>query len=62
MITLIISLTLVATASFFIIRNLIMKNEKLGQLYKFNTDIPAMKIPERSLFLLQEIGCKVTQN
>ena len=36
--------------------------DKLGQIYKFNTDIPAMKIPERSLFLLQEIGCKVTQN
>jgi len=29
MITLIISLTLVATASFFIIRNLILKNERL---------------------------------
>ena len=36
--------------------------EKLGQIYKFNTDIPAMKVPERSLFLLQEIGCKVSQN
>ena len=36
--------------------------EKLGQIYKFNTDIPAMKIPERSLFLLQEMGVKVTQN
>ena len=36
--------------------------DKLGQIYKFNTDIPAMKVQERSLFLLQEIGCKVTQN
>jgi hypothetical protein len=36
--------------------------EKLGQTYKFNTDIPSMKVPERTLFLLQEIGCKVTQN
>ena len=36
--------------------------DKLGQIYKFNTDIPAMKVPERSLFILQEIGCKVTQN
>tara|TARA_R110001606_G_scaffold102903_2_gene225544 strand:+ start:753 stop:1547 length:795 start_codon:yes stop_codon:yes gene_type:complete len=36
--------------------------DKLGQIYKFNTDIPAMKIPERSLFLLQEIGCKVSHN
>ena len=36
--------------------------DKLGQMYKFNTDIPAMKVPERSLFILQEIGCKVTQN
>ena len=36
--------------------------DKLGQIYKFNTDIPAMKIPERSLFLLQQIGCKVSQN
>ena len=36
--------------------------DKLGQVYKFNTDIPAMKIPERTLFLLQEIGVKVTQN
>ena len=36
--------------------------DKLGQIYKFNTDIPAMKIPERSLFLLQEIGVKVSQN
>ncbi|MBC8307216.1 MAG: hypothetical protein H8E55_67070 [Pelagibacterales bacterium] len=36
--------------------------DKLGMIYKFNTDIPAMKIPERSLFILQEIGCKVTQN
>ena len=36
--------------------------DKLGQVYKFNTDIPAMKVPERSLFILQEIGCKLTQN
>lgn len=36
--------------------------DKLGMIYKFNTDIPAMKVPERSLFILQEIGCKVTQN
>jgi hypothetical protein len=36
--------------------------DKLGQMYKFNTAIPAMKVPERSLFILQEIGCKVTQN
>ena len=36
--------------------------DKLGQVYKFNTDIPAMKIPERALFLLQQIGCKVSQN
>ena len=36
--------------------------DKLGMVYKFNTDIPAMKVPERSLFILQEIGCKVTQN
>ena len=36
--------------------------DKLGQIYKFNTDIPAMKVPERSLFLLQEIGCKVSQS
>ena len=36
--------------------------DKLGQIYKFNTSIPAMKVPERSLFILQEIGCKVTQN
>ena len=36
--------------------------DKLGQVYKFNTDIPAMKVPERSLFILQEIGCKITQN
>lgn len=36
--------------------------DKLGQIYKFNTNIPAMKVPERSLFILQEIGCKVTQN
>ena len=36
--------------------------DKLGQIYKFNTDIPAMKVPERSLFLLQEIGCKLSQS
>ena len=36
--------------------------DKLGQTYKFNTDIPAMKVSERSLFLLQEIGCKLSQN
>ena len=36
--------------------------DKLGMVYKFNTDIPAMKVPERSLFILQEIGCKLTQN
>ena len=36
--------------------------DKLGQVYKFNTDIPAMKTPERTLFLLQEMGVKVTQN
>lgn len=36
--------------------------DKLGQIYKFNTAIPAMKVPERSLFILQELGVKVTQN
>lgn len=36
--------------------------DKLGMIYKFNTNIPAMKVPERSLFLLQEIGVKVSQN
>lgn len=36
--------------------------DKLGQIYKFNTDIPAMKVAERSLFLLQSWGVKVTLN
>jgi hypothetical protein len=36
--------------------------DKLGQIYKFNTDIPAMKVAERSLFLLQNWGVRVTLN
>ena len=38
MITLIISLTLVATASFFIIRNLILKNERLEDFIASQSD------------------------
>jgi hypothetical protein len=36
--------------------------DKLGQVYKFNTEIPAMKVPERSLFILQSIGIKTSVN
>jgi hypothetical protein len=36
--------------------------DKLGAVYKCNTEIPAMKVPERSLFILQQIGVKTTVN
>ncbi len=36
--------------------------KNLGQVYKYNTNIPSMKVPDRSLFLLQSRGIKVTEN
>lgn len=36
--------------------------KNLGMVYKFNTEIPSMKVPERSLFILQTLGVKVTLN
>jgi hypothetical protein len=36
--------------------------DKLGMIYKPNTEIPAMKVPERSLFILQQMGVKVSVN
>lgn len=35
--------------------------DKLGEMYKTNTDIPFLTVPHRSLFLLQEFGVKLTQ-
>lgn len=37
-----------------------MKN--MGEMYKFNTDVPFASVPDRSLFLLQEHGIKYTFN
>lgn len=36
--------------------------DKLGQIYKYNEQIPPMKVPERSLYLLQNMGVKLTHN
>tara|TARA_R110000803_G_scaffold178951_1_gene241399 strand:- start:1732 stop:2550 length:819 start_codon:yes stop_codon:yes gene_type:complete len=36
--------------------------DKLGMTYKCNTEIPAMKVPERSLFILQQLGVKTSVN
>jgi len=34
--------------------------DKMGRLYKINPKIPFMKVPDRSLFLLQDFGVKYT--
>jgi len=36
--------------------------DKLGQLFKYNPTIANMKVPERSLFILQGRGIHVTEN
>lgn len=35
---------------------------KRGEIYKFNPNIPFMKVQDRSLYILQSIGVKVTEN
>ncbi|MBC8146935.1 MAG: hypothetical protein H8E98_02985 [Bacteroidetes bacterium] len=34
--------------------------DKMGRLYKINPNIPFMKVPDRTLFLLQDFGIKYT--
>lgn len=36
--------------------------KNLGQVYKYNTAISAMKVPDRSLFILQGRGIRVSEN
>lgn len=38
------------------------RQDKLSEMYSFNPDIDFMLVPDRSLFLLQKFGVKVTQN
>jgi len=36
--------------------------KNLGMVYKFNEDVPAMKIYDRTIYLLQDAGIKVSHN
>ena len=36
--------------------------KNLGMVYKFNPEVPAMKIYDRTIFLLQEAGIKLSHN
>ena len=38
------------------------RRKNLGEHYKHNSEVDFMSIPDRSLFLLQDYGIKVTQN
>ena len=38
------------------------RKENLGELYKFNTNVAYMTVPDRSLFLLQEAGIPISQD
>jgi len=38
------------------------RKENLGELYKFNTNLAYMTVPDRSLFLLQEAGIPISQD
>ena len=38
------------------------RKENLGELYKFNTNLAYMTVPDRSLFLLQEAGIPMSQD
>jgi hypothetical protein len=38
------------------------RKKNLGEIYSYNTEVPFMTIPDRSLFLLQEAGIPYTLN
>ena len=38
------------------------RQEKLGELYTFNTELPFASVPDRSLFILQQEGIKYSFN
>jgi hypothetical protein len=38
------------------------RKKNLGELYKFNTNLSYMSVPDRSLFLLQEAGIEMSQD
>jgi len=38
------------------------RREKLGELYKFNENLPYMSVPDRSLFLLNQSGIPLSLN
>lgn len=38
------------------------RQNNLGEMYIYNPDVDFMTVPDRSLFLLQEIGVKLTRN
>ena len=38
------------------------RKDNLGELYKFNTNLAYMSVPDRSLFLLQEAGIEMSQD
>ena len=38
------------------------RKKNMGELYKFNTNLAYMAVPDRSLFLLAEAGIEVTQD
>lgn len=38
------------------------RKKNLGELYTLNTEIPFMTVPDRSLYLLQELGIKYSLN
>lgn len=38
------------------------RKKNLGEIYSYNTEVPFMTVPDRSLFLLQEAGISYTLN
>ena len=38
------------------------RKKNMGELYKFNTNLSYMSVPDRSLFLLQEAGIPISQD
>ena len=50
------------TQGYFIEQESDWHREKLGQLYKYNEEIPKMSVSHRTLFLLQHFGISLTND
>jgi len=38
------------------------RKKNLGEMYTFNTELNFMSVPDRSIFLLQQVGIEISQN